>query len=398
MFEHTPLVMVEDDATLRRVAAALAHAPAIGVDTEGDSFFSYQEKVCLLQISDLDRDYVIDPLAVEDLSPLAEIMADPDIVKVFHGADYDVVCLKRDFDFEIRGIFDTMLASQLVGLPRVGLADIIGLFFGAELEKKYQRHDWSRRPLLPEHVEYARGDSHWLPALREILTRRLERVGRMRHLEEECLLLEEREWVGRSFDPDGFLQVKGLKGLDDVGMRVLKRLYAYRDDQARGMNRPTFKVIADEDLVSVARRRPKDLDALDAALPGRAGLKRRHAKGLLECVVAGEADKYAIPKARPTARQERQAGRPGGRLKGKVADRVFESLKQWRNDTLDADPDLPAAAIASNSTLKEIARARPTSLEELREVEGVREWQVEDFGERLLALLDELAPIEPAKR
>ena len=195
--------------TLEQVAEKLATADAIGVDTESDSFYSYREKVCLLQISDLENDYIIDPLTCDDLSVLAPIMADERITKIFHGADYDVVSLKRDYDWKIHNIFDTMVSAQLLGMPKLGLADLIHRFFGIEIEKKYQRHDWSRRPLEPEHIEYARGDSHWLPALRRILTRNLRLRQRLAHVREECTLLEQRTWTPRPFDDNGYLYIKG---------------------------------------------------------------------------------------------------------------------------------------------------------------------------------------------
>jgi ribonuclease D len=388
MFEDTPLVVVTEPRALLEMAEALRGAPAIGVDTEGDSFFSYTEKVCLVQISDGKTDYVVDPLAVRDLSPLAPIMADRRTVKVFHGADYDVVCLKRDFGFDIRGLFDTMLASQLVGFARVGLADLIDRTFGIELDKKFQRHDWSLRPLHDEHLEYARGDSHWLPALRDILTLSLDRVGRRRHLDEECKLLEERTWLGRTFDPEGWSDLKGAGELSDDRKRVLRALYIYRDQAARDLDRPTFKVIPDSDLVDIAMRLPRDRDALDKSLPGREGMKRRHGAGLVEAVLSGLADDRPFPKRH---RAEPARGAPG-RLKGKAVDRVYEALKTWRNELGKRDPNLPAIAIAANGTLREIARIRPTTLEELAQVDGVRQWQVEDHGEALLAVLDRVAP------
>ena len=379
--------MVNDAKALEEMAAILAKAPAIGVDTEGDSFYSYKEKVCLLQISDLHTDFVIDPLSVPDLSPLADVMADRNIVKIFHGADYDVVCMKRDFGFEIRNLFDTMLASQLTNLPRVGLADIIGQFFGHKIEKKYQRYDWGKRPLYPEHIDYARGDSHWLPALRVILMRRLEDVGRSHILEEECNILEERSWVGREFDPTGFYDMKGARGLDDDTLHVLRHLYLYRDEQARSMNRPVFKVISDGDLISVAKNRPSSQGSLDEALPGRHGLKRRHGRKLVELVQVAAEDDAPLPK-----RLKKAVGpkKTAGKLRGKAADRAFEHIKTWRNKLMKANADLPHAALVSNGTIKDIVRSRPTTLDEMRAISNVRDWQVESYGDVLLGLLNEL--------
>ena len=314
--------------------------PVIGIDTESDSFYSYQEKVCLIQLSDHRADYIIDPLAVEDLSGLGPILANPDVVKILHGADYDVVCLKRDYGFEFHNIFDTMIAAQMLGLAahraRRPHRDATS---ASTIDKQYQRHDWSKRPLLPAHIEYARGDTHWLLALREILVRRLEAKGRMRHMVEECGLIEKREWQGREWDPEGFVKMKNTKGLDQRAMRVLRHLWAYRDGEARKLDRPVFKVIPDSVLIKLAREQPKDRKSLDAKLQGKSALKRRHAAGLLDAVQTGLEDEREV---KPPKKESRKATRPKGpkaRLRGKQAERALAELKAWRNHVIDTQPD-----------------------------------------------------------
>jgi ribonuclease D len=385
--DETPLWMVDDPETLARMAARLLSARVVAIDTESDSFHHYQEKVCLIQFSDLDTDYILDPLAVPDISILAPLFADPQIVKVFHGADYDIVSLKRDFGFEIHNLFDTMISSQQLGLPGVGLADLIREFFGIEIDKKYQRHDWAERPLLFDHIEYARGDTHYLLAIREILLRRLERRGRLARVLEECARLEKREWEGRSFDPDGYLRVKGSIALDDPGKRVLRRLWLLRDQDARRLDRPPFKVIPDPVLVDLARVRPRSEGELDRLFAGgKQGLRRKFGSQFLDAIKLGLQDDFPIPKPK--------AKRPGGpsRLSGKIAEKAMNALKDWRNDVVDANPGTQAVAVISNASLKNLVRSRPKDLEELALVPDVRAWQVEAYGAQLLAVLDSVAP------
>ena len=387
MFEDTPLVMVEDQATLQRVAARLARCNAIGVDTEADSFYAYQEKVCLLQISDDEADYVIDPLALKrDLSPLAPVFANPDIVKIFHGADYDIVSLKRDHGFAFHNLFDSLIAAQLLGLPKFGLADLIERYFGIQLDKAFQRHDWAARPLLPEHLEYARGDTHWLRAIRELMSRKLVTAGKMKPFAEECRILEGRTWQGKGFDPEGWTRVKGSAVLDDEGKRVLRALWAYRDGQARQLDRPTFKVIPDEILLAVATRLPRRTSELDAVIASKSGLRRRHERGLLDAVAAGLVDE--TPIAVPT--REKPTG-PKPRLVGRAAERALNELKSWRNGR-GGNPNTAAFTVASSGTLKNIALMRPRTLAELAAVADVRAWQVEAFGDEILAVLDRVDP------
>ena len=138
-------VYVTTPKALAEVVAAIARAPVIGVDTEADSLHCYQERVSLIQVSDSTINAVIDPLILADLSPLAPILADPAIVKVIHGADYDVVGLKRDFGFSVASIFDTCLAAQAAGEPKYSLGDLLHRYFDVTLEKKYQKAHWSKR-------------------------------------------------------------------------------------------------------------------------------------------------------------------------------------------------------------------------------------------------------------
>lgn len=399
MFDHTPLLMVEDDSAMDALVERLSSARVIGVDTESDSMYHYREKVCLVQISDEHGDIVIDPLGVEDMSPLQPIFADPDVVKIFHGADYDIVSLKRDFDYQTNNLFDTLVAAQFLGLDRLGLADLIGRFFGIPIDKKFQRHDWSRRPLLEEHLDYARGDTHWLLALREILLHRLAKVDRIPYLEEECALLSKREWQGRTFDPEGWQRIKRAGMLDTTGKRVLRKLYLYRDGQARHLDRPPYKVIGDRVLLDIAEKRPTSNDALDRLLPRMRALKRRHARSIIEAVIAGKEDETPLPKAKKSREPEPDKVEDERvRLRGRAAERVYNVLKDWRNALVKSSSQHTSYTVASNATLKSIARFLPEDLDELSEVPDVRRWQVKEHGDAILDLLAETAPKNRRKK
>jgi ribonuclease D len=376
MFGDVPLVLVDTDEALADAVEAMRELPAIAVDLEADSFHHYREKVCLIQVSIPGTDYVIDTLAVSGLEPLAALLTDPEQIKVLHGADYDVVSLKRDYGIAIRGMFDTMIAAQFLDLPKLGLADLLCGTFGVEIDKKYQRHDWARRPLLPEHLEYARGDTHWLLAMREVMHYRLERAGWVQAVQEECRMLEQREWQGRTPDPGDFLRVKGATGLDQAGNQVLRALYDYREQQAKGMDRPVFKVIPDRVLAAVARRKPTDLDALGSLIRKSSALMRQHGPSLVKAVVVGLDDDRPIPSAAPA--RKRSTGRAGP-----ANAHVVEQLKTWRSRRVKQD-HLPPAIIGANALLREVARVRPQSLEQLEQVSDLRRWQIERYGPELV--------------
>jgi ribonuclease D len=384
MLSDTPLVIVEDTEALSKVVDRLLEQDVIGIDTESDSFHHYQEKVCLIQVSDLGNDYILDPLKIDDMSRLGEVLENSRIVKVLHGADYDVVCLKRDFGFRIQNLFDTMVATQFLGFPKVGLADLIGRYFAEDVDKKYQRHDWAERPLQAEHLQYARGDTHWLLALREVIVHKLRQRGRFEHVMEECRLLEQREWSGRGGDPADFLRVKRSGSLDLEGLRVLRALWTYRDEQARSVDRPAFKIMPDAMLVAIASRRPRTQNDLHAILRRGSALSRKHGARLLELVESGLEDDSPIPE--PTRPERGKRARSGAGV-----ERLMAPLRDWRNEVVRTR-SLAPVVVASNQMLKEVARAAPTTLEELRAVPGVRSWQVDQFGDQILGVVAMASP------
>ncbi len=369
---------------LLECVADLSGTTVLAADIEGDSFFSYTEKTCLLQMTgDSGIDWVVDPLQLPDLEPLRELMESPDVVKIFHGADYDVVSLKRDHRFKIAPIWDTMIAAQATGHERFGLNDLVQLYFGDKLEKKYQRHDWSRRPLLKEHLEYARLDSHYLPRLRELLMAKAAEANREAMLAEEFKLLESREWTGRPFDPDSCLKVKGSNKLDETGKRILRALFVARDSIASRKNRPAFKVWGNDANLKIAKARPADKEQLVAALGQKSHIARRHSEVVLEAVAKGRKDTTPIPakKAAPPPRSN-----PRVPPYTRDDEPLFGVLKQWRNRRA-LEVKLTPAMIVNNSVLKNIAALKPKQMTDYELIDDMRNWQINAYGEELLLLV-----------
>ncbi|HMK09091.1 MAG TPA: ribonuclease D, partial [Anaerolineales bacterium] len=182
-------IVVTTDEQLRRLLPDLARAPRLAVDTESNSLYAYRERVCLIQVSTAEVDALIDPLALEDLSPLAPILADPAIEKVFHAAEYDLTCLRRDFGFRLVHLFDTRVAARTLGKTVTGLGDLLLEAFGVQVEKRHQRANWGKRPLAPDLLAYARLDTHYLLPLRDLLAQQLAAAGRTAEAQEECLRL-----------------------------------------------------------------------------------------------------------------------------------------------------------------------------------------------------------------
>ncbi len=379
-----PWEYVTDAGRLRELAAEWADATVIGVDTESDSFFHYQERVCLIQVTVLGRDLIIDPLAIEDMSPMEPVLADPGVWKILHGADYDIASMKRDYQFEITPVFDTMIAAQALGYERYSLADLVAHFFDVKLDKKYQRQDWSRRPLKEEHLEYARLDSHYLPELHELLRDEVAAAGRGAQVAEECRLIEQRERPVHAFDPNDFLRIRGSGKLDERGKRVLRALYVMRDGMARDRDRPHFKVIGNDALLRVAARPPRNHAQLERLLGKKHHVVRRHAPAVVEACQTGLADQSAVPRSRPDARPHR-------RLSGPEETRTFEALRDWRNREAKTR-GIEAGVLMSNAVLQEIAAARVRRVEDLKSLDPMRDWQRSEFGEAILELVRGVNP------
>lgn len=361
--------MITTGQGLQELAARLQGEPILACDLEADSLHRYQEKVCLLQFSTPGFSALVDPLAVPDLSPLAPVMASPAIRKVFHGADYDVRSLYRDFGIEISNIFDTMIACQFLGEKELGLAAALRKRFGVELDKQFQKADWSRRPLPPAMLAYAVKDTCFLIDFFLQLEGELQVKGRLAWVAEECSFLEQVRVSLREKGPF-FLRFKGASRFDPQTLAVLEELLRFRDEQARRMDRPHFKVIGNETLAELAAKRPHRI----ADLAGIKGLTensvQRHGSGLLRAISLGCAIPEAeLPRYPLPLRPERDPRK----------DERLQRLKRWREKKageLALDPGI----LANNVLLEALAE-----LPDGAPVGGVipRNWQRQLFADEV---------------
>lgn len=251
--------VIETESRFVDLIDQLSHSGHIAVDTESNSFYAYTERICLIQISTTDRDYIIDPLALKDMGPLGKILEDPKIEKIFHAASNDVLGLKRDFRFRVQTIFDTAIACNLLGYKQLGLAKVLEQHFGVVLNKKWQRYDWGRRPLKKEQLDYASLDTHYLISLRHILASDLVARDLWTMAKEAFDRASEQELQVRTFHPEAFIQIRGAESLDPDGKRILKALYVYREREAQRRDRAPFRILSNETLVQLAHLRPLNI-------------------------------------------------------------------------------------------------------------------------------------------
>jgi ribonuclease D len=363
----------EDLETFARQAR---RAEIIALDIEGDSMFHFQEKVCLVQMAANGQTVVIDPLTVQDLSAIKPILENNDIPKVIHGADYDIRSVYRDFGIAITNLFDTQLASMYMGWTETSLEAVVARHFGVKLDKKFQKKNWSQRPLPKEMVTYAASDVAYLIPLARHLTRELEGMGRLPWVTEECRLLC---GVRHAMNNDGpmFLKFKGAGRLEPRQLAVLEALLQTRNAIARQKDRPLFKVIGNSALKKIALTMPTSLKQLEA--DGTLSDKQydMYGKAVMEAV----RNARRMPKDQlPIYPRHRSPKVPR-----KVPARV-KALRAWR-DAKAEELDLNEALLFNRALIKAIAADNPATKASLAEVDGIHQWQVDAFGDDILSVL-----------
>lgn len=366
----------ETDSDVRHFFGEIAGLPLLALDTEAASFHKFRDRVYLIQLSTRTDTAVIDPLPVTELGPLGALLADPAVEVVFHDADYDLRLLHRDYGFRATNIFDTRIAAQLLNEPGVGLAALLQKYLGVRLDKRFQRADWSRRPLSADMLAYAAMDTSYLPALRDLLRERLREAGRLSWAEEEFHRLETLRWIPPD-EGEAFWRVKGAKQLRGQETAVLREVYRWREEVARRQDRAAFRVLGNDALLALAREQPQTTKALSAIKGIGAETVARRGKALLEAVRAGIATPEAeVPRL---ARGRRPAPDPAFQER-------MDRLKLARN-ALAGKLELAPGVLCPNGTLEAIARAEPHTPEELAAIPEIRQWQVAAVGPDLLQAL-----------
>jgi len=256
-----PPVWVDRQDKFNQMAAELSAQTRVAVDTESNSLHAYRERVCLIQFSTSKKDYVVDPLVIQDLSRLAPLFANPKIEKIFHAAEYDLICLKRDFGFELTNLFDTMQAARILSYPFVGLDNLLAEKFGVKIDKRHQKADWGARPLTAAQMDYARYDTHYLFQLRDVLEKELKEKERWELALEDFALACNLGDVKEKNNGSSWKRFAGRKDLSLRDLTVVNELCICRDQIAKKLDRPVFKVIGDDMLLDIARKLPeKDVD------------------------------------------------------------------------------------------------------------------------------------------
>lgn len=376
MIESKPVEYIDTKAQLDARAEKLMRETAVAVDLEADSMHHFEEKVCLVQLGTRASCYIADPIAIEDFSALRPLFAHPGIVKIFHGADYDVRCLYRDFGITVENLFDTELAARFLGYRATSLEAVLARHFNAILDKKYQKKDWSVRPLPGEMTAYAADDVRYLVELYEEIKAALKEKGRIKWVHQHCQdIAAVRPEPENGHDPL-FLKVKGAGRLDPKSLTVLENLLDLRQETARRKDRPPFKILGNRTLLALAQKKPKN----ENELKNSDLLTKRQLQMYGESLLRQINSALSIPP-------EKRPRYPRGKSAPVTAEitRRIRKLKKWRQEkaeALEIDPSL----VLNKTALRQIAEKKPESSAQLDEIRDLKPWQKELFGKELIKI------------
>ena len=348
----------------------------LALDTEGASFHRFLDRIYLLQLSTREHSAIIDPLPIGSPASLGELLQSKSVEVVFHDADYDLRLLHQDYGWHVTNIFDTRIASQLLGIKSFGLAALLEQFFDVKLDKKHQRADWSMRPLTPDMLEYAAQDTRYLLQLKDHMKGELTRRGRLHWAQEEFAKLEGTRWEAEE-SMEGFLRLKGARDLSRRELAVLREVANWRDSVAAQLDRATFRVMGNEVLFELARRAPKSVSELSAIKGMPKGMIERAGADIVAAVQRGvEVPEAELPRF------------PRGQRWNK--DRDFDDrvarLKAVR-DSAATRLELDPGVLCSRERLENIARSGAKTIDDLASVPDLRRWQIEEMGAGFIAAL-----------
>ncbi|MEO7933652.1 MAG: HRDC domain-containing protein [Chthoniobacterales bacterium] len=352
---HTLPVVIETDSVLAEFSAELAKADLIAIDTEADSLHCFREKLCLIQISIPGYDEIIDPLAPISMEPLAAALRDKEMI--VQGADFDLRMLRRA-NITVAGVFDTLIASKLIGETDVGYGALVKNFLGIELAKGSQKANWAQRPLPPIMLDYARNDTRYLLPLRDLLLTRLRELGREDWFRQSCRQAWQQASVDRERNPDEQWRISGSGALRGRAAAVLRALWYWRDKEAEARDKPTFHILQNSKMIETAVAIDAGRTIYLSELRGSRG--QRFDAAVREALDLPESEwpqRIVAQRHRWTEAQEKE----------------FDRLKEIR-DKVAAELRLDPSLLGSRVALETIARSPESAAQTLLP------WQLELLG------------------
>ena len=365
-----PPIWVHTPKLLNTMLADLTSQARVAVDTESNSLHAFREQVCLLQFSTPKVDYLVDPLAIDNLDELVSVFSNPKVEKVFHAAEYDLICLRRDFGFSFINIFDTMHAARVLGYPAVGLDKLLGDKFEIKIDKRHQKANWAARPLPNEQIQYAMLDTHYLFDLRDVLEKELKEKDMFGFAFEDFKRACSDE-IKTRVNGESWERFSGRKDLSLRELTIVAQLCKWRDKEAERLNRPPYKVVMDDIFVALAKNPPEKKVDLSGM-----GLSEKQIR------LWGDLILGAIKRGS----ENPLVARKQAERKHDAVLRRLEKLKAWRKN-LGLEMKVESDIILPKSYLAILSENPPKSLEDLSLLMKDSPARFEKFGLQILKVL-----------
>jgi ribonuclease D len=378
MSENRPYHWITEAQGLEELASALDAHPSHSLDSESNSGFAYEERLCLLQLNLGGELWLVDLLALAEgaaaLDPLRPALESPCQTTLLHGGEFDVGCLKRDYDLELHGVWDTQQAASFLGWPKTGYGAVVERVCGVTLPKDHAHHDWSHRPIATAPLQYALNDVFYLPRVAEHLRAEVAAADLEEEVAIACRVVEDATWNG-GFSADGFWQVKGARRLAPVEIAVLASLYEWRDELARKEDLPPGRVLNNRVLLALSRTHassPEDLRR--SGIQG--GKLNRWGGELISRIRSVRRDPVILSSPSGVAPESDPVARERG-----------ERLRSWRQQEAERR-DVPLQVVLPATALKHLQQH---GVEDLESVPQLGAKRIRLYGDKLgeLCRLDE---------
>jgi ribonuclease D len=375
--QYLNYIFIRSESELENCCKVLLKEKVIGVDLEADSLHCFKERICLIQIATANQAFLIDPFELKKISPFLKILENSDIIKVFHGADFDIRSLDRDYHVRINNLFDTEIACRFLGIKERGLKALLKRNFNIDSDKKYQKANWSKRPFKQEMIQYSVMDVAYLTQLYENIRKKLEDKKRVLWVKEECEIQERVRYENHDNMPL-FLKFKGAGKMGGRTLAVLENLLQLRMRIARKKDQPLFKIMSNSSLKTISENRPETIDQIIKT--GALSMRQidMYADKCVQAVISAlKLEEEKLPIYPRTKRSKRDP---------KTEKRVA-NLKKMR-EKLSISLGLEPGFLLNNALITLIALKKPYTSQELLKIDNIRQWQVDNIGNEILLAIE----------
>ncbi len=369
---------ITSDDKLAEACNQLSSQKIIAVDLEADSMYCFSEKICLIQIADREQAYLIDPFEISDMTPFIRVLESPVIIKVFHGSDFDVRSLDRQWQARIQNLFDTQIACKFLNIEKHGLGDLLEKFFQISVDKRFQKSNWARRPLPEDMIAYALTDVTRLIELHDILVEKLGEAKRLEWAKEECKMQTKVHYED-PHTPPLFKKFKGAGKLDKRSLAVLENLLLFRQDMARKKDLPLFKIMSNSAILEMTRLRPKNTDQLIHKKIFSTKQAGMYGNGCIEAIKQA----MDIPDDHLPVYPKKEKQIISAQMR-KCA-KALKVKRQEISSRLQMDPGF----VLNNKTISALCQGNPQDVN--LSACGMKNWQIENFGKEILGVLEAYA-------